>query len=114
RAERLRQEGAGLVALLAGAGHLPGSVAEIHLADRLRDLALDFGDLHAGGDVRLDHDRALAVDPVERADAWLRLARDEIGDRHRALRRLDAQLVERRQRAPILGQAEADIDRVVG
>ena len=40
-------------------------------------------------------------------------AHDEVGDRHRALRRLDAELVEGGERTTILGQAQADVDRIV-
>ena len=43
-----------------------------------------------------------------------RFPRDEVRDRNRPLGRLDAQLVQRRDRPLVCGQAQHDIDRIIG
>ena len=72
RAEGIDQEGAGLGAVLVGAGELPVDAGLGHVADDLAHRRLHLGDLEAAGHVGLDGDGALGVDAVQDADRRFR------------------------------------------
>ena len=114
-AESLAEERRCLCALLVRTAELPAELLrQAERRQRFRHLLLEHRILCAFDQVCRDRNRTRSVEPGQRAEAARRFAGDEVRQRYRALRRFDPQLVQHRQRAPVLWQAQPDVDGIVG
>jgi hypothetical protein len=112
--ERLEQKGRGLGAFLVLALEPEGHARpEIRRGELARDVLLHLRGRHALGDVGGDRGDPVAVDTVDVAHARRRHALHEIADGHMPHRRLQAQIVDLIEAAPLRREPHQDVDRLV-